>query len=35
MGGELQKSTSRRVYWPESAAAIQRSAEFQTLPPAS
>ncbi len=34
MGGELQKSTSRRVYWPESAAAIRRSAEFQTLPTA-
>ena len=24
MGGELQKETSRRVYWPEAAAAVRR-----------
>ncbi|HUR25504.1 MAG TPA: SDR family NAD(P)-dependent oxidoreductase [Candidatus Thermoplasmatota archaeon] len=34
MGGELQKETSRRVYWPEAAAAIRANPEFQTLPKA-
>ncbi len=34
MGGELQKATSRRVYWPEAAAAIRRTAEFKAMPPA-
>src|SRR5262249_35477762 len=33
MGGELQKATSRRVYWPEAAAAITRTPEFQSLSP--
>jgi malonyl CoA-acyl carrier protein transacylase len=32
MGGELQKQTSRRVYWPEAAAAIRGNPEFQSLP---
>ncbi|HJQ92987.1 MAG TPA: polyketide synthase, partial [Candidatus Thermoplasmatota archaeon] len=34
MGGELQKETSRRVYWPEAAAAIRANPEFQSLPQA-
>ena len=34
MGGELQKQTSRRVYWPEAAAAIRGNPEFQSLPQA-
>jgi malonyl CoA-acyl carrier protein transacylase len=34
MGGELQKETSRRVYWPEAAAAIRGNPEFQSLPQA-
>ncbi|MEK6974835.1 MAG: SDR family NAD(P)-dependent oxidoreductase [Candidatus Thermoplasmatota archaeon] len=34
MGGELRMATSRRVYWPESAAAVKRSPEFMTLPQA-
>jgi malonyl CoA-acyl carrier protein transacylase len=34
MGGELQKQTSRRVYWPEAAAAMRATPEFQSLPKA-
>src|SRR5688572_24398869 len=34
MGGELQKQTSRRVYWPEAAAAVRNNPEFQSLPQA-
>jgi malonyl CoA-acyl carrier protein transacylase len=34
MGGELQKQTSRRVYWPEAAAAVRGTPEFQSLPKA-
>ncbi|MEK6985341.1 MAG: SDR family NAD(P)-dependent oxidoreductase [Candidatus Thermoplasmatota archaeon] len=34
MGGELQKQTSRRVYWPEAAAAVRANPDFQSLPKA-
>ncbi|MFA5944016.1 MAG: beta-ketoacyl synthase N-terminal-like domain-containing protein, partial [Candidatus Thermoplasmatota archaeon] len=34
MGGELQKQTSRRVYWSETAAALRATPEFHSLPEA-